>query len=121
MKEEQIIDEVNDSSFEDLVVFSNGLTLVAFVTSWCGHCKSFRPVLNELKEAIPYITYFLCDIDKSPDSSRYYDVKSMPSTILFLNGLEIGHAEGYRDIDDMIKFVDNAFKKATSFSRKHNR
>lgn len=111
---------VDDSSFDDLVINVDDVVVVAFVTSWCHYCVKYKLILQELAVATPYITYFICDIDNSPESVAYYDVKSIPSTLIFLGGNEIAHEDGFMDLDDLVKFIDESLNDATSFSRKRN-
>lgn len=109
---------VNDLTFDELVVNLDGLALVAFTASWCKYCTTYKPTFLELSEIIPYAHFYVCDVDESPESSKFYDVKSMPSTLLFLNGREIGHLEGNKSLEELLAFVDESFVKSTDFSRK---
>ena len=108
---------VEDTSFDTLVVDVDGLTLVAFVASWCDHCIRYKDVLRELAEAVPYLDVYVCDIDSSPVSKNYYDIQATPTSVLFMNGREIGQLRSAQDLVSLLQFIDNSLKEATGFRK----
>lgn len=66
--------------------------LLFFSTSWCGPCKSLKPLMESLQMQIP-ITFI--DADASPQTSAEYSVRSVPTIILIDgNGREKGRLVG---------------------------
>ena len=62
-----------------------------FSAGWCSPCKSFRPVLESLQTEMP-ITFI--DIDISSQTAAQYNVRSIPTTIVVQNEMEIGRIVG---------------------------
>jgi thioredoxin 1 len=78
---------VTDESFADEVLASDKPVLVDFWATWCGPCKMVAPVLDEIAtEHAGKITIAKMDVDKNPDTSRDYQIMSIPTLILFSEG-----------------------------------
>jgi len=70
------------------VIKSDKPVLVDFSAEWCGPCKMMPPVLKEVKDKLQDKVIILkVDIDKNPDAARAYQVQSVPTLIVFQNGI----------------------------------
>ena len=58
---------------------------VKFSAEWCGPCKSFAPLLKEVADSFQLKVRDV-DIEEDYKISEKYNVKSVPTTIAFLNG-----------------------------------
>ncbi len=87
---------INDSNFNDTV--SNGLpVLVDFWAEWCGPCKMVAPVLDEIAAEYPEkIRVAKLNIDENPQSAASNDVMSIPTMILYQDGVEKKRIVGAR-------------------------
>ena len=67
-------------------------TIKYFTAKWCGPCKSFKPVMNEIASE-GYSVQFI-DIDQSPNIAIQYSVMSVPTVIIEENGVEVDRFVG---------------------------
>ena len=62
-------------------------TMIYFSAVWCGHCKSFKPVMNEIAGE-GYSIEFI-DIDQEQNKATKYGVRSVPTVVIEENGIEV--------------------------------
>jgi thioredoxin 1 len=83
----QNMSHVTDASFEEDVLKSAGPVLVDFWAQWCGPCKMIAPVLEELAdEYAGKLKIVKLDVDANPVTAPKYNVKGIPTLIIFKNG-----------------------------------
>ena len=63
-----------------------------FSATWCGPCKTFKPIMNEI--AGDGYSVQVIDIDQQQDLAARYNVRSVPTTIIEENGMEVDRIIG---------------------------
>ena len=58
-----------------------------FTATWCGPCKSFKPIMNEIANE-GYSVQFI-DIDQNQGLTSQHNVRSVPTTVIEENGVEV--------------------------------
>jgi thioredoxin 1 len=89
--------EVTDQDFEDKVLKSPVPIVVDFWAEWCGPCHMVAPVLEEIAtEKEGKLTVAKLDIDANPETARRFGILSIPSMLLFVDGIEKRRLVGAR-------------------------
>ncbi len=98
---------VSASDFSDKVLANKTPVMVDFWAPWCAPCKLAEPVLEELSETYKdKLTITKLNVDDNPQLASQYDVMSIPTTILFKEGKEVGRQTGFagkQAFEDLIK------------------
>lgn len=94
------LEHANDTNFASLL--GNGITLVDFWASWCGPCRMFGPIFEELSEQTPDVKFIKFEIDETNRRiPMQYGIRSIPSVLAFNNGELIEARTGLMDADTL--------------------
>jgi len=82
--------------------------LVDFKADWCGPCKMMAPVLKQVKQNFKdQIKIIKIDIDKNPAVAQRFDVKGVPTLILFKQGKPVWRQSGVLQVNDLTAVLNN--------------
>ena len=106
MASEHIL-EVTDVNFQNEILGSKVPVLVDFWAAWCAPCRAIAPHVEALaKEYEGKLRVGKCDIDSNPKVPSEYDIRSIPTLLMFKEGKVVGQVVGAvpkTKIEDLIK------------------
>jgi thioredoxin 1 len=78
---------VTDANFATEVLASDRPVLVDFWAEWCPPCKAMSPTIDELSETLAdSVKIVKLDVDSNPGITAQYNVRAMPTLIVFRGG-----------------------------------
>ena len=99
---------LNDGTFND-AISSERPILVDFWAEWCGPCRVIAPVLEEIAGEQDSIDIGKLNIDHNPMPAAQNDVMSIPTLILFKDGVEkkriVGAAPKHRLLAELDEYL----------------
>ncbi len=77
------------------------VAVVDFNATWCGPCRMLGPVLAELSEEMAgKVAFYGCDVDENSELAGQFGVMSVPTVLLFKNGVKTDMQIGFRPKED---------------------
>ena len=99
--------DITDKSFEIEVLQSTSLVLVDFWAPWCRPCKIMEPILEELSENYSdKLKVAKINIDNNSLTSKKYNVRSIPTLMLFKIGKNIETKFGVIQKSELISIIN---------------
>ena len=101
--------QVNDANFGAEVLNANEPVLVDFWAEWCPPCKAMDPILDELSvELAGKVKIVKLDVETNPGIVTRYNVRAMPTLIVFKDGEPIDMKVGAgQSRVQLIKWLDS--------------
>ena len=97
---------VNKDNFKEMVLESPTPVLLDFFANWCGHCQRLLPLLDEVAVSMEgKLSVMKMNVDENRDLAQKYDIKGLPTMVLFRDGTEIDRLIGFMPKDKIIEKV----------------
>ena len=89
---------LTDNEFESKVLKSPGVQVIDFWAEWCGPCRALGPVIDQLADQYKgKVSVYKLDIDANPDVPSQFQVRSIPTVLVFKDGQVVDRLVGFQD------------------------
>ena len=96
------------SKFSDLISQDKPV-LIDFFAEWCGPCKTMSPILKQVKDKLGNdISVIKVDVDKNQSLASRYQVRGVPTLILFKKGKQLWRQSGVLSSDEIINIINQS-------------
>jgi len=98
--------ELDNASFDEVIVNSDIPIIVDFWAPWCGPCKMMAPTFSKVALNYPLKTLFAkVNTQDEQNLAARFGIRSIPTLIIFKNGVEVQRVSGALDEGNLSNLV----------------
>lgn len=103
--------DITAESFEETIE-KNDIVIVDFWAEWCGPCKSFAPIYEEVSKKYEDIVFGKIDTEAEQELAGHFQIRSIPTLMIFREQVVIFsqpgmlNAQQFEDVIGKVKEID---------------
>ena len=98
------VQELNENDFYNHI--ESETALIYFYADWCPSCRTASLLINKISEEQNDVSFFKINVDHSKNLSVQFNIKSIPTVILFKNSNPIGRLSGIKSKKDILELLE---------------
>lgn len=96
------------ATFHDIIQSSTPI-VIDFYATWCAPCKMMSPILQQVKGQLgEQVRIIKIDVDKNQEVAARYQIRSVPTTMIFQNGQVKWSGSGVMQADQLVSVIRSA-------------
>ena len=97
--------DIGDENFREIYQ-NNDIIILGFWASWCGPCRRFSPIFEEVSEKYPEIIFGKVETEAEAKLSGYFGIRSIPTVIIIREKLEVYRSSGVLSSVDLQQLIE---------------
>jgi len=92
--------DITADTFEDTIT-KNDIVIIDFWAPWCGPCRSFAPIYEEVSEKYPDIIFGKVDTETEQELGAHFQIRSIPTLMIFREQVVLFSQPGMMGASDL--------------------
>ncbi|BAP55769.1 thioredoxin [Thioploca ingrica] len=101
--------ELTQTNFED-TISNNGLVLIDFWAPWCGPCRSFAPIYEQVSQKYPSVLFAKVNTDQEQALAGNFNIRSIPTLMIFREQIIIFSQAGSLPVSALEEVIKKALE-----------
>lgn len=98
---------LTNENFEREVVQSDKTVIIDFWASWCNPCRMLAPIFEAAASEAENVKFCKVNVDEQPELAQSFEIMSIPTMIVFKNGVAVKKSVGGMSKEQILKLVED--------------